>query len=89
MNGIPAAKIVKDPKHMTEEELISWKMEQVAAGEVNGMTKSEAQLQEDLEEKERLEYGRFWVWEGYFSEKNKEKWLTVAEDLKHINDHVI
>jgi len=44
INGIPPSKIVKDPKHMTEEELISWKMEQVAAGEVNGHTKSEAQL---------------------------------------------
>jgi hypothetical protein len=89
MNGIPAAKIVKDPKHMNEEELILWKMEQVASGENTGLTKSEAQIQEDLKEKERLEYGRFWVWEGYFNEKNKEKWLTAADDLMHINDHVI
>jgi hypothetical protein len=36
MNGIPAAKVVKDPKYMTEEELISWKMEQVASGENAG-----------------------------------------------------
>jgi hypothetical protein len=42
MNGIPVAKLVKDPKHMTEEELISWKMEQVASGEMAGITKSEA-----------------------------------------------
>ena len=89
LNGIPASKIVKDPKHMTEEELIAWRMEQVASGENTGISKTEAQLQAEMEEKERKEYGRFWVWEGYFSEKNKEKWLQCAEDLKHINDHVI
>jgi hypothetical protein len=47
MNGIPAAKIVKDPKHMTPEELIAWKMEQVASGENTGASKSEAQLHEE------------------------------------------
>lgn len=64
-------------------------MDQIAAGESSGSTKTEAQIQAEMDEKERLEYGRFWVWEGYFSEKNKEKWLQAAEDLKHINDHVI
>jgi hypothetical protein len=36
-----------------------------------------------------MTYGRFWIWEGYFNEKNKEKWLECAEALKHVNDHVL
>ena len=74
---------------MTEEELIAWRLEQVANGEATGITKSEAQLKDEQEEEERLEYGRYWVWESYFNEKNREKWLTTAEALKHINPHVI
>ena len=74
---------------MTPDELVAWKMEQVAAGENTGTTKSEAQLQQEMDDKDRAEYGRFWIWESYFSEKNKDKWLQCAEDLKHINDHVI
>lgn len=50
---------------------------------------SEAQKIQEAEKKEREIYGRFWVWEGYFNDKLKEKWLEVAEDLKKINDHVI
>jgi len=42
-----------------------------------------------MEAKEREKYGRYWIWEGYFNEKNKDKWLETAEALKHINDHVI
>lgn len=50
---------------------------------------SEAQKQAAAEKKEREEYGRFWIWEGYFNEKNKDMWLDTAEMLKHINDHVL
>lgn len=89
MQGIPAAKIVKDPMHMNTEELIAYRLEQAASGENTGITKSEAQLELEHEEKERKEYGRFWIWDGYFNDKNKEKWLACAEQLKHINDHVI
>jgi hypothetical protein len=39
--------------------------------------------------KEREKYGRFWIWEGYFNEKLKEKWLETAEALKHVNDHTL
>jgi hypothetical protein len=89
LNGIPAAKIQKDPLHMTEEELVAWRLEQAEKGDNTGATKSEAQIAAEHEEKERKKYGRFWMWEGYFSDKNKEKWLQCAEALKHINDHVI
>ena len=53
------------------------------------MSLSEAQKQAEEERKERLTYGRFWVWEGYFNEKFKDKWLETAEALKHINEHVL
>lgn len=36
-----------------------------------------------------MTYGRYWIWEGYFNEKIKQKWLDTAEALKHINDHVL
>ena len=88
LNGIPAAKIQKDPMHMTPDELTAYRMEQAANGD-NGITKSEAQLELEHEEAERKRYGRFWIWDGYYNEKNKEKWLECAEQLKHINDHVI
>ena len=47
------------------------------------------QLKARKEEEERKIYGRHWIWDGYFSEKNTQKWLDTAEDLKHINDHVL
>ena len=34
-------------------------------------------------------YGRKWIWDGYFGEKNMDKWLETAEDLKKINIHVL
>ena len=42
-----------------------------------------------LEEEEMKKYGRKWIWQNYISENRKEDWLNVAEDLRHINDHVI
>lgn len=50
---------------------------------------SEAQKEQALEEAERKKYGRHWVWDGYFNERNKEQWLTTAEQLKHINNMVL
>ena len=75
---------VKDPAHMTEEEIIQGQLD--GDGNTN---LSEAQLAQKKEEEERKKYGRFWIWESYFSEKNMQKWLDTAEALKHINDHVL
>jgi hypothetical protein len=50
---------------------------------------TETQKIHEAEKKEREEYGRYWVWEGYFNEKLKDKWLDTAEKLKHVNDHII
>jgi len=71
---------------MTEEEIISSKLNDDGNGVSN---LSEAQLAAKKEEEERKKYGRFWIWESYFSEKNMQKWLDTAEALKHINDHVL
>ena len=43
----------------------------------------------EAEKKERAEYGRYWIWEGYFNEKIKDKWTDTADKLKHINDHIL
>jgi hypothetical protein len=51
--------------------------------------KSDEQLIAMKEEEARLIYGRYWIWEGYFNEKNCDQWLQTAEALKHVNDHVL
>ena len=79
-----ATEEVKDPAHMTEEEIIQGQLD--GKGESN---LSEAQLAQKKEEDERKKYGRFWIWDSYFSEKNMQKWLDTAEALKHINNHVL
>jgi len=50
---------------------------------------SEEQKKQHLEEAERKKFGRYWIWELYFNQKNEAKWLKTAEDLKHVNDQVI
>jgi len=42
-----------------------------------------------MEKQDREIYGRFWIWDGYFNEKNKAQWLETAEMLKHINVHIL
>lgn len=73
-----------DPLHMTEEEIYAKKLENEGQ-----LSLSEAQKIQEADRKEREKYGRFWVWEGYFSDKLKDKWLETAEALKHVNVHVL
>lgn len=49
----------------------------------------EYRKQLEKEEAEYKKYGRKWIWQNYISENRKNDWLNVAEDLRHINDHVI
>ncbi|CAI2360951.1 unnamed protein product [Moneuplotes crassus] len=49
----------------------------------------EFKKQKEKEEAEHKKYGRKWIWQNYISENRKDDWLNVAEDLRHINDHVI
>lgn len=72
---------------MTEEEIYLKKLSDEANVDLLYLT--EDQKAAKLEEAERKKYGRYWTWEGYFNEKNKEMWLNTAEALKHINDQVI
>lgn len=53
------------------------------------MSLSESQKYHEAEKKEREIYGRLWIWEGYFNEKLKDKWLETAEALKHVNEHIL
>lgn len=73
---------------MTETEIIAKKIDNKAKGKDEAVVveKSEEQIQREKDEKERQIYGRFWMWEGYISEKSYDKWLETAEALKHIND---
>lgn len=58
-----------------------------ANSEVEGL--NEQQKAERKEELERRRYGRLWMQEGYFNEKNSGKWLEAAEILKTVNEHVL
>jgi hypothetical protein len=49
----------------------------------------EYRRQKLLDEEEFKKYGRKWIWQNYISENRKNDWLKVAENLRHINDHVI
>ena len=41
-------------------------------------------------EKELAQYGRTWIWEGYFNEdEHKATWMEGAERLRHINQQVL
>jgi hypothetical protein len=35
------------------------------------------------------EWGRMWIWEGYFHPNTVERWMSAAEKLRRINDHVL
>lgn len=30
-----------------------------------------------------------WIWEGYFHPNSVERWMSAAEKLRKINDHVL
>lgn len=41
-------------------------------------------------EKELIQYGRTWIWEGYFNEpEHKADWMDAAEKMRHINIQVL
>jgi uncharacterized membrane protein YebE (DUF533 family) len=69
LNKIKEQDIVKEPRHMNDEEKKVWMTQQIAASEATGKILTEEQLLIDLEEADRKEYGRFWIMEGYFSDK--------------------
>ena len=58
---------------MTEEEIVARRLE---AGEDQYL--SDVQKEKEAEAKERATYGRYWVWNEYFNERNKEQWLDTA-----------
>jgi hypothetical protein len=85
--GKPLDAETKDALNMTEEELVAQRMENEKNN--GGIQKSEAQLAAEEEDRQRAIYGRYWVWDGYFNDRNKETWLATVEMLKHINNHVL
>lgn len=72
---------------MTEEEIYLKRMSDAA--NVDLLFLSDEQKKKHLEEAERKKFGRYWVWEGYFNEKNEQKWLDTVEALKHVNEQVL
>ena len=72
---------------MTEEEIVAQRLEDEK--DPSKINRSEAQKLADEEEAERKIYGRYWIWDSYYNQKNEEQWLDTAEKLKHINDMVL
>ena len=54
---------------MTTEELYLKKLQDEANVDILYLT--EGQREANIEEAERKKYGRFWIWESYFNEKNR------------------
>ena len=46
-------------------------------------------MQKEKERQEIQQYGRMWIWEGYFNPNNRDKWVAAAEKLMRINPHVL
>ena len=72
---------------MTEEEIIAQRLEDEK--DPSKINRSEAQKLADEEEAERKIYGRYWIWDSYYNQKNEDQWLETAEQLKHVNDMVL
>lgn len=77
----------KDALTMTEEEIVAQRMENEKNN--GGIQKSEMQLAQEEADRQRAIYGRYWVWEGYYNDRNSETWLATVEMLKHVNNHVL
>lgn len=69
---------------MTTEELYLKKLQDEANVDILYLT--EGQREANIEEAERKKYGRYWIWDSYFNDKNRQLWLDTADALKHIND---
>ena len=74
-----------DPNAMTEEQIVAQRLDNEKSG---GIALSYDQLEKEADKKDRKEWGRLFIWEGYFNPKIEEKWLETAEALKHVNKHV-
>lgn len=52
---------------------------------------------EEIAEKKKAEqeaadkemFGRYWIWNNYFSEEKRDLWQSSAQLLRHINKHVL
>ena len=60
----------KNPRYQTAEEIFCNALDEEQADEANPLKLTEEQILQRKRDKEREIYGRFWIWEGYFSEKN-------------------
>lgn len=78
-----------EEKKITQEEVILNKRihDKLATSNMSNM--SEAQKEKEKERAEIEQYGRMWIWEGYFNPNNREKWIAAAEKLRNINSHVV
>ena len=85
--GSPLAQLMAEESKKKEEEQKEEEPEEEEDEEV--IAAREAAKQKKLEEEEMKKYGRKWIWQNYISENRKNDWLNCAEDLRHINDHVI
>lgn len=84
--NLPKVEEEKDPMKMTEAEIYSKKLNDAEKG---GLTMTDAEKIRREEDKERKKYGRYWVFEGLFNEKNRDNWEALSDKLMKVNDHVL
>ena len=85
-DGVPLKKAEEEKEGgvPTNEQIIEQRL-----NNEGGSSLSYQQKQAEEEAAERKEYGRYWMWDGYFNEKNQQMWLDTAEMRKHVNNHVL
>ena len=68
--GATDSTVKKAQIKMTESEIVQQRMDNEKSGA--GIEKSDHQKEQEAEEADRKAYGRYWIWDGYFNERNKD-----------------
>lgn len=67
----------EESKLMTEEQVHKKRLEEkLNASQASFL--SDAQKEKEKEKQDIEQYGRTWIWEGYFNPNNRDKWLAAT-----------
>mmetsp|Transcript_48119 Transcript_48119/g.35316 ORF Transcript_48119/g.35316 Transcript_48119/m.35316 type:complete len:81 (+) Transcript_48119:110-352(+) len=67
----------EEEKVLTEEQIMNRRIDE-KMNSSNMSYLSEAQKEKERERLEIEQYGRMWIWDGYFNPNNKEKYTAAA-----------
>eukprot|EP00349_Pseudokeronopsis_sp_Brazil_P000467 CAMPEP_0202965012 /NCGR_PEP_ID=MMETSP1396-20130829/9133_1 /ASSEMBLY_ACC=CAM_ASM_000872 /TAXON_ID= /ORGANISM="Pseudokeronopsis sp., Strain Brazil" /LENGTH=206 /DNA_ID=CAMNT_0049687593 /DNA_START=992 /DNA_END=1612 /DNA_ORIENTATION=- len=70
----------EEEKVLTEEQIMNRRIDE-KMNSSNMSYLSEAQKEKERERLEIEQYGRMWIWDGYFNPNNKEKYTAAAVEV--------